>query len=180
MARREEFSCWRAATLASAGAAEDSLSCRPLFSARAWSRSALACFSSVRADSRSPVSWMIRCRRAEGSSDAATGAGAGAGVSTLAGAGVSERVGAGGGAGFSAATGAGVGGADAGGAESLADFSPASLSFRYLMRYLTIVGSHSGFSFLSFSRRARAVSYFSRACEFWPPWLNLSPSLIIT
>ena len=62
----------------------------------------------------------------------------------------------------------------------MADFSPASLSLRYLIRYLTTVGSHSGFSFFNFSNRVRAVSYFSLAWEACPPELNLSPSLIIT
>ncbi|NBS06402.1 MAG: hypothetical protein EBS69_03170 [Verrucomicrobia bacterium] len=66
------------------------------------------------------------------------------------------------------------------GAESLADLRDSNFSVRYLIRYLTMVGSHSGFSFFSFSRRCMAVSYFSRPWEFWPPWVSLSPSWIMT
>ena len=78
------------------------------------------------------------------------------------------------GAGFSVVAGGRVVGAGAGvglaaGAESLADLRDSSFSVRYLIRYLTMVGSHSGFSFFSFSRRWMAVSYFSRPWEFWPP-----------
>ena len=74
-------------------------------------------------------------------------------------------------AGFSVVVGAGVRvtGAGAGlgaGEVSFADFRDSNFSFRYLIRYLTMVGSHSGFSFLSFSRRWIAVSYFSRPWEF--------------
>ena len=131
----------------------------------------------MRADSRSPERLIIFWRRAEGSSET-TGAGeeveagAGAGGISLFG---SE------GAGFSVAVAGGeVGAGFAAGAGSFADLRASSFSLRYLIRYLTMVGSHSGFSFFNFSRRWTAVSYFSRPWEFWPPAVSLSPSWIMT
>ena len=91
---------------------------------------------------------MIFWRRAEGSSET-TGAGAevgaGAGGVSLFG---SEGVG------FSVAVaGEEVAAGFAVGAGSFADLRASSFSLRYLIRYLTMVGSHSGFSFFNFSRR---------------------------
>jgi len=104
----------------------------------------------VRADSRSPERLMIFWRRAEGSSE-----------TTTAGEEVEAEVGAGGislfgseGVGFSAAVvGEGVGAGFAVGAGSFADLRASSFSLRYLIRYLTMVGYHSGFSVFNFSRR---------------------------